>query len=87
MVDDDDLLSRAGTPYTDKEIEDLFLLSLEDDARKPANLERVARVFKRTTGAIDMVFRWCQGADFPERANNRIRRQVMAVRKKYGLDV
>lgn len=76
----------AGMPYTDEEIEQLLLESLKEGARRRANLERLSKDYGRSPLGIDMVIRWCQEADFPERANNRIRRQVMAAKARLGIE-
>jgi hypothetical protein len=62
---------RYGKPYEDAEIALVYLVERSDKAR-----ELLAKVLGRTEGAIDLVWRWVDHADFPPEAHNRIMRQV-----------
>lgn len=79
-------MNKRGRPYEDEEIEQLLIESLQPNARSPENLELLAERFGRTPGAIDMVIRWCQGARFPQKANNRIKRQVAAAKARLSVE-
>ncbi len=63
-----------------------LLEAQKEGARRPMNLVRLAQQYGRTPGGIEMVLRWAQRAKFPARADNRIKRQVEAARKKLGLE-
>ena len=70
---------RHGQHYLDSEIALLYLIERSDTAK-----ELLAQLLERSEDAIDMVWRWIEGADFPEDAENRIHRQVETIRDLLG---
>lgn len=80
----DGAASRAGQPYTDEEIYEIYARFQESpNPRSPELKQEFASRFGRTPGAIDFVMRWIEGYEFPEQAKNRILRQVDRARKRY----
>lgn len=70
---------RMRLHYDEAEVELVYLV-----ARSPENREGLAALLGRTEHAVDYVWRWCDMAQFPERAGNEIERQVAAVRARLG---
>lgn len=80
----DSAASRAGLPYTDDEIYEIYSRFQESESpRSPALKAEFAGRFGRTPGAIDFVMRWIEGYEFPEKARNRIARQIAQARARY----
>ncbi|MCW8138008.1 MAG: hypothetical protein KIT58_03795 [Planctomycetota bacterium] len=79
----DGLPARAGwrmrLHYDDAEVELAYMV-----ARSPENKADLADLLGRSEHAIDYLWRWCDMAQFPERAGNEIERQVAAVRARLG---
>jgi hypothetical protein len=73
------MATNAGQPYEDAEIALVYLV----EGSKEAD-ELLALLLGRTPGAINMMRRWAEGADFPPEAYNRIRRQFEWAEKKLG---
>lgn len=70
---------RCRLHYDDAEVELVFLV-----AASAENRTDLARLLGRTEDAVDLLWRWCDGAHFPDRARNEISRQVEAVRARLG---
>lgn len=70
---------RTRLHYDDAEVELAFLV-----ARSPEGKDDLASLLGRTGDAIDLLWRWCDMAQFPERAGNEIQRQVAAIRARLG---
>jgi hypothetical protein len=68
-----------GRSYTEDDVELIFRCK-----RSRSNAEKLAEFLGRTPTAIDFVWRWIDEADFPNRAFNRIKRQVEQVRERLG---
>ena len=71
--------ARHGQHYLDSEIALLYLIERSDTAK-----ELLAELLERSEDAIDMVWRWIEGADFPEDAENRIKRQAERISDLLG---
>jgi hypothetical protein len=71
--------SKAGKHYTDAEIALVYLV----EGSKEAD-ELLAKLLGRTEGAINMMRRWADGADFPAEAFNRIKKQFEWAEEKLG---
>lgn len=70
---------KAGQHYQDAEVALVFLVERSDKAD-----HLLAQLLGRTEGAISMMRRWDEGADFPTEAHNRIRRQFEAAEAILG---
>jgi hypothetical protein len=70
---------RAGKPYEEAEVALVYLIQRSDKAD-----ELLAELLGRTPGAISMMRRWDEGADFPPEAYNRIKRQFEAAERILG---
>ena len=68
-----------GKPYQKHEVALVYLLE-----NSPEVDELLASLLKRTPGAINMVRRWVDGADFPPGAYNEIRRHVEWAKETFG---
>ena len=71
--------SKAGKHYEDAEVALVYLVesSLKAD-------ELLATLLGRTEGAINMMRRWADGADFPPEAYNQIKKQFAWAEEKLG---
>ena len=70
---------RKGLHYDPAEVELIFLV-----AKSLENSEELGRLLGRSAHAIDLVWRWCDGANFPDRSQNEIARQVEDFRQRLG---
>jgi hypothetical protein len=68
-----------GEPYRVGEIALIYLFEESEDSK-----ELLADVLGRTIEAIDFVYRWIEGAQFPEESYNAIRRHAEVVEEKLG---
>lgn len=71
-----------GEHYTDSEIALILLFRRSAEAKR-----RLADFLGRSPHAVDFVWRWAEGAAFPEDAYNEIRRQVARVEEILGPEV
>lgn len=71
--------ANAGQHYEDAEVALVYLV----EGSKEAD-ELLAQLLSRTPGAINMMRRWADGADFPPEAYNRIQRQFAWAEQKLG---
>lgn len=71
--------AHAGQHYEDAEVALVYLV----EGSKEAD-ELLAQILSRSPGAINMMRRWADGADFPPEAYNRIQRQFEWAEKKLG---
>ena len=72
--------ARRGKHYEDREIALVYLI-----ARSQKSQEVLADLLERSEDAVDMIWRWIEGASFPPEAGNKIKRQVKRVEKIMGV--
>lgn len=68
-----------GKHYQDWEIALIYLFARSDRAKA-----FLANMLERTPDAIDLVWRWMEGAKFPPGAFNKIKRQFEAMVQELG---
>jgi len=71
--------SKAGKHYEDAEVALVYLVE-----GSPKADELLATLLGRTEGAINMMRRWADGADFPPEAYNRIKKQFEWAEERLG---
>lgn len=71
--------TRHRLNYDSLEIELLYRMWQSEE-----NAARLARLLERTKDAIEYVWRWCDGANFPPEAGNDIIRKVREVERRLG---
>ena len=73
--------ARHGKPYKEDEIALVYCV-----ARSSDNAVALALRLQRTPAAIDWIWRWMDGTveNFPEKAFNRLIRQIVSVRARLG---
>jgi hypothetical protein len=80
-------LTKRGQPrpphhyehYRDAEIALVYLIQ-----KTPEAMATLADLLGRTPEAVDLLWGWCAGRNFPKTANNQIKRQVERVKQLLG---
>ena len=73
--------ARHGEDWRVGEVALVYTVAKSDEARK-----RLAQLLERTEDAVDFAWRWCDEAQFPEEAENRIADHLKRVKEILGED-